>query len=91
VLILEVLAIEDVGLFLGNVVYVLLPFWYKYVFYGKFGMFPPFWYVAPRKIWQPWTRQPFIVKYVWILRTMSASNLHYNYNRLEKESLDSGK
>jgi hypothetical protein len=26
VLILEVLAIEDVGLFLGNVVYVLLPF-----------------------------------------------------------------
>jgi hypothetical protein len=46
---LEVLAMEDVGLFCGHLVYftaiwsVLCPF----------GIFFPFWYDAPRKIWQP--------------------------------------
>jgi hypothetical protein len=25
------------------------------VFLGLLVHFPPFWYVAPRKIWQPWT------------------------------------
>jgi hypothetical protein len=24
------------------------------IIYGYFGIFFPFWYVAPRKIWQPW-------------------------------------
>jgi hypothetical protein len=23
------------------------------IFYGHFGVFFPFWYVVPRKIWQP--------------------------------------
>jgi hypothetical protein len=30
---------------------ILLPF---RIFCGHFGIFYPFWYVAPRKIWQPW-------------------------------------
>jgi hypothetical protein len=28
--------------------------WQVGTFYGHFGIFFPFWYVAPRKIWQPW-------------------------------------
>jgi hypothetical protein len=35
-LFLEGLAMEDVSIFYGHLVY-----------------FPPFWYVVPRKIWQP--------------------------------------
>jgi hypothetical protein len=38
---------------------VLLPFhihilWPFGIFSGHFGIFFPFWYVVPRKIWQPW-------------------------------------
>jgi hypothetical protein len=39
--------------------YILLPFGtfcghLVCFIYGLFGIFSPFWYVAPRKIWQPW-------------------------------------
>jgi hypothetical protein len=27
------------------------------IFLWIFGLFFPFWYVAPRKIWQPWLRR----------------------------------
>jgi hypothetical protein len=48
---------EDVGRFHGHLVY-LRPF---YIFHGHlvyfvamWYIFPPFWYIVPRKIWQPW-------------------------------------
>jgi hypothetical protein len=47
---------EIVGIFYGHMVYfmaignILWPFG---TFHGQLVYFPPFWYVAPRKIWQP--------------------------------------
>jgi hypothetical protein len=45
--ILECFAMEDVGTFYGNLVYftAILYIVTSYIF--------PFWYVVPRKIWQP--------------------------------------
>jgi Sec-independent protein secretion pathway component TatC len=44
---------EDVGLLYGNWVYCSAILWQFGIFYGYFIYFPPFWYVAPIKIWQP--------------------------------------
>jgi hypothetical protein len=58
--ILECLAMKDVGKFYGHLVYftatayILWPFGY---IFGYFGVVFPFWYVEPRKIWQPWKRR----------------------------------
>jgi hypothetical protein len=41
---------EDVGIFYGHLVYFTV-IWYILWY---FGIFFPFWYVAPRKIWHPW-------------------------------------
>jgi hypothetical protein len=48
---------EHVGIFYGHFVY-FTAIWYTlwpYVTYilWLFGIFFPFWYVSPRKIWQP--------------------------------------
>jgi hypothetical protein len=49
------LAMKDIGLFYGHLVY----FWPFGIFYGYLVHFMitwcffPFWYVVPRKIWQP--------------------------------------
>jgi hypothetical protein len=37
----------------GNLVYYM-GIWY---IMWEFGIFFPFWYFVPRKIWQPWRRQ----------------------------------
>jgi hypothetical protein len=48
---------KDVGKINGHLVYftaisrILRPFG---IFRGQFGIFSQFWYVLPRKIWQPW-------------------------------------
>jgi hypothetical protein len=44
------LAMEDFCLFYGHLVYFLRPF---DVFNGYLVNSVPFWYVVPRKIWQP--------------------------------------
>jgi hypothetical protein len=54
--ILKGLAMDDVGLFYGHLAYVtaiLYTLWPFGIFYGYLLYFSPFWYVAPRKIWQP--------------------------------------
>jgi hypothetical protein len=48
---------EDVGLFYGHLVY-FTAIWYTYIvaiwyILWLFGIFTPFWYAVPRKIWQP--------------------------------------
>jgi hypothetical protein len=43
---------EDVGIFYGHLVY-FAAIWY---ILQPFGIFFPFWLVAPRKIWQSWRR-----------------------------------
>jgi ABC-type spermidine/putrescine transport system permease subunit II len=54
---LEGLAIENLGIFYGLLVYftaignILWPFG---IFCGHLVYFFPFWYFVPRKIWQPW-------------------------------------
>jgi hypothetical protein len=56
--ILEGLAMEDVGVFYGHLVhfmvfcYILLT---VCIVRGNLVYFSPFWYFAPRKIWQPWS------------------------------------
>jgi hypothetical protein len=58
--ILDGLAMEDVGIVYGHLVYfmaiwsILFPFG---MFYGHFGRFFSCWYVVSRKIWQPWPWQ----------------------------------
>jgi hypothetical protein len=53
---LEGLAKENLGIFYEHLVYfmaignILWPFG---IFCGYSVYFPPFWYLAPRKIWQP--------------------------------------
>jgi hypothetical protein len=34
--------------------YKVIAIWYSF---WSFGIFPPFWWVVPRKIWQPWVSQ----------------------------------
>jgi hypothetical protein len=59
--ILEGLAMEDVVIFYVRLVhftvfcYILLTLG---IVCGKFGIFFPFWYFVPRKIWQPWIHDP---------------------------------
>jgi hypothetical protein len=53
---LEGLAIEDVGLFYGHLVYIvaiLVSFMVILYILWPFGNFFPFWHFVPRKIWQP--------------------------------------
>jgi hypothetical protein len=38
------------GILYGHLVY-FMDIWY---ILRQFGIFSPFWYVVPRKIWQPW-------------------------------------
>jgi hypothetical protein len=55
--ILEGLALKDVGshlVYFTALRYILCPFG---IFNGYLVYFPPFWYVVPRKIWQPCVRQ----------------------------------
>jgi hypothetical protein len=47
---LEGLAMEDSGIFCGHLVYFMV-IWY---ILWPLSTFLPFWYVVPRKIWQPW-------------------------------------
>jgi hypothetical protein len=46
---LEGLAMEDVGIFYGHLIY-FLAIWYIVWLFGLF------WYIVPRKIWQPCLR-----------------------------------
>jgi hypothetical protein len=50
---LDGLGIENVGIFCGHftIWYIL---WSFGIFCGHLVNFSPFWYVAARKIWQPW-------------------------------------
>jgi hypothetical protein len=53
---LEGLAMEDFGIFYGHFVYfkaIGYILWLFSIFYGYLLYFSPFWYVVPRKIWQP--------------------------------------
>jgi hypothetical protein len=49
---------EGAGIFYGHLIY-FKALWYAYTYYSQlvflwlFGIFLPFWYVVPRKIWQP--------------------------------------
>jgi hypothetical protein len=51
---------ENDGMMVGTFKDILLPFG---IFYGNsayfvviWNIFPPFWYLVPNKIWQPWLR-----------------------------------
>jgi hypothetical protein len=51
---------EDVGIFSGHLVYVTAIshiVWTFGIICGNLVHFPPFWYIVPRKIWQPCSRQ----------------------------------
>jgi hypothetical protein len=48
---LEGRAIEELGTFHGGWVY-FIAIWYILLHFGLVK-FPPFWYLVPRKIWQP--------------------------------------
>jgi hypothetical protein len=51
---------ENVGIFYVNLVYFTAIgniFWTFGIFCDNLVYFPPFWYVVPRKIWQPWSRR----------------------------------
>jgi hypothetical protein len=51
---------EDVGIFYGHLVHftVFCNRYFMDIWYGlcAFGIFFPFWYFVPRKIWQPCSR-----------------------------------
>jgi hypothetical protein len=52
------LAMDEVGIFNGHLVYFtanLTTLWPCGTFCGNMIYFYPFWYVVPRKIWQPWS------------------------------------
>jgi hypothetical protein len=54
----EGLAMDGDGIFYGHLTYftAIRNILYKFeMFGGNLVYFPPFWYVAPRKIWQPCT------------------------------------
>jgi hypothetical protein len=51
----------NVDIFYDHLVYftaVLVYFVTSWYILWLFGTFLPFWYVVPRKIWQPWLRAP---------------------------------
>jgi hypothetical protein len=53
---LEGLVMEDVSIFYGhlfNFTDIWYTLWTYGIFCGNLVFFPPFWYVVPRKIWQP--------------------------------------
>jgi hypothetical protein len=55
------IAIKDVGKLYGHLVYftaISYILWPLEIFFGRFGIFSPFWYIVPRKIWQPWYVEP---------------------------------
>jgi hypothetical protein len=58
-LILEDLAMEDVGIFYGQLVYFTAILWQFGILHGHLVYFSPTWYVVPRKIWQPWLQLVF--------------------------------
>jgi hypothetical protein len=47
---------EDVGKLYGHLVYFVVIGYSSLPFgmYRSFGVFFTFWYIVPRKIWQPW-------------------------------------
>jgi hypothetical protein len=54
---------EDVSILYGHLAYFTVycvAIWYILwpfgTLYGYLEYFPPFWYVVPRKIWQPWSQ-----------------------------------
>jgi hypothetical protein len=49
----EALAIEDVRIFYGRLIY-FTAIWHILWPFGIIGIYSCFWYVVPRKIWQPW-------------------------------------
>jgi hypothetical protein len=49
----------------GHFAYWILAFPWTVVYLWTFGIFPPFWNVAPRKIWQPCLRSLFQARGVW--------------------------
>jgi hypothetical protein len=53
--ILEGLAIEGVGIFYVHLVYIIAILSSFCIFLWLFGIFFPFWYALPRKIWQAWS------------------------------------
>jgi hypothetical protein len=58
---MEGLAIGDIDIFYGHLVYftaIWYTLWTFGIFCGNFVYFTPFWYVVPRKIWQPCFRLP---------------------------------
>jgi hypothetical protein len=67
---------EDVGVFYGHSVnvpaieYISWPFG---IFCLHFGIFSPFLYVVPRKIWQPWLNRPLHKKLFYFFRKNSAT------------------
>jgi hypothetical protein len=61
-LILEGLAIEDVGIFYGHWAY----FTANWFIWGLLVYFSPFWFAVPRKIWQSWIEERFVKKSVFI-------------------------
>jgi hypothetical protein len=43
-------------------------FYGKFLYFWSFGIFFPFWYAAPRKIWQPWAGRGRKEEGVWGVR-----------------------
>jgi hypothetical protein len=62
---LQGLTMEDVGIFLGHLVfyghfvYLHMSMWY---ICSSFDVFCPFWYSEQRKIWQPWPEDSTLFK-----------------------------
>jgi hypothetical protein len=55
---LEVLELEKIGIFFGhleNITSLCYILWQIGNFESIWYIFPPFWYIVSRKIWQPWT------------------------------------
>jgi hypothetical protein len=54
VYILEGLAMDDVSVFYGHLLYFVAICYILWPFCGNLVYISPFWYIEPRKIWQPW-------------------------------------
>jgi hypothetical protein len=53
--ILETVVMENVCLFYVHFVHFTFGIFYgSLVCFMAFGILEPFWYIVPRKIWQPW-------------------------------------
>jgi hypothetical protein len=53
--IIIVSVLQPNGIFYGHLVHLVV-IWYIFpvlVYFSRFGIFFPFWYIVPRKIWQP--------------------------------------